>query len=94
MGEIQTTPKNIVVKDPLTDQVNKDHVEFHWDIANPFAAIKYQIVDTAGKVLQSEQVKLEPLTSYFSTSFLQELKTVAESEIWSDIQSKYTVEDK
>ena len=93
MGELVTTPKNIVITPP-TDQLDKDHVRFYWDDTNPYAVIHYDIEDSNGRVLSSESKKLEPLNNYFSASALQEIKTVSETQIWVDVQSKYSVENK
>ena len=93
MGELVTVPKNIVITPP-TDQLNKDHVRFYWDDVSPYAVIHYKIQDSTGRVLSNEIKKLEPLTDYFTGPTLLEIKNISEAQVWADVQSKYTVEDK
>ena len=95
MGEIVTVPKNIVLKQPLSDQVNKDNVAIHWDETGPYAVIYYDIRDAVGRVLEEQFVKIQDddFTAFMATIGTT-IKTRAEAAIWADIQAKYTVQDK
>ena len=95
MGELQIAPKNIVVKDPLTDQVFKDHIRVYWDDVAPYIVIYYELHDVGGRVLQSETLKIEGADLVtFVDGFGTTLKTRSEAAIWADIQDKYSVQDK
>jgi hypothetical protein len=95
MGEVVTVPKNIVVKEPLADKVNKDHVRFYWDAAAPYAVIYYQIQDDTGRDLEEEFIKLEGADfTAFVADIGNTIKTRSEAAIWTDLQAKYTVQNK
>ena len=95
MGEIVTVPKNIVLKQPLSDQVNKNHIEIHWDAEGPYIVIYYEIMDAVGRVLEEQFVKIEDADfTAFVATIGATIKTRAEAAIWADIQAKYTVQNK
>ena len=94
MGEIVTYPKYIVLNQPKTRKVNKDHVELYWDTQGPYATIHYAIMSNIETTLAEHFIKVQGADF---TAYMKVIGTIiknrSEALIAADIESKYGIED-
>jgi len=94
MGELVSTPKEIILNTPVSKQVEKLTLRFNFSATTPKADITYNIVDDNGKVFASHEVVVSGSgLADFLAGIATTLNSRAEAAIWADIQGKYTTQD-
>lgn len=93
-GEIRTTPQDIVLLDPLTDQVELLSQNYFYG-SDPYIVIKYNILTSDGDVVKAQSLTL---TGQDFTDFVSGIGATmysrGDTAIWADIQSKYDTQAK
>jgi hypothetical protein len=92
-GEIVETPQDIVINDPTTHHVELLDIRFFYSDTDPYAVLSFNIVTDSGDFVVKHAITLTgtAFTDLIS-GFGGTLKTRANSNIWSFIQSNYTTQ--
>lgn len=92
-GEIVETPQDIVINDPLTHHVELLDIRFFYSDTAPYAVLSFNIVSDTGDFITKHAITVSgsDFTNLVS-GFGGTLKSRANSDIWSFIQSNYTTQ--